>query len=129
MTLVVLAALGFLAVAAGVVGAYMLVVGRSQAAREKTIESRLSELGGSPGAEEGQNGEYKTCDLGSRHSVLEIDEQAFIDVWQNVLTNSIESKQEREARKKLHGRCPRSSCAFERPHLFAAPICHPIKSC
>lgn len=57
MTLGVLAALVFLAVTAGVVGVYMLSIGRSQAAREKTIESRLSELGGSAPAEEGQNGE------------------------------------------------------------------------
>jgi tight adherence protein B len=46
VTLPVLAVLVFLAVSCGVVGFYMLVMGRSQAAREKTIEHRLNELGG-----------------------------------------------------------------------------------
>ncbi len=47
MSLPILVALVFLAATAGIVGCYMLVAGRSQAAREKTIESRLSEASGS----------------------------------------------------------------------------------
>ena len=55
MTLPMLAALVFLVVTAGVVGVYMLMVGRSQAAREKTIELRLHELGSSaPPPEDGK---------------------------------------------------------------------------
>jgi tight adherence protein B len=50
MTLGMLAVLVFLAVTTGVVAVYMLIVGRSQAAREKTIEHRLSELGTAAGA-------------------------------------------------------------------------------
>jgi tight adherence protein B len=46
MTLQVLVGLVFLSVTAGVVGCYMLISGRSQAAREKTIEHRLHEVGG-----------------------------------------------------------------------------------
>ena len=51
MTLPMLAGLVFFAVTAGVVGVYMLMVGRSQAAREKTIETRLQEVGAPAPAE------------------------------------------------------------------------------
>jgi tight adherence protein B len=52
MTLQMLVALVFLAVTAGVVGCYMLIAGRSQAAREKTIEHRLHEASGTSGESE-----------------------------------------------------------------------------
>jgi tight adherence protein B len=57
MTLPMLAVLVFLAVTAGVVGIYMLFVGRSQAAREKSIEHRLYELGSTPNVEAAGAGE------------------------------------------------------------------------
>jgi tight adherence protein B len=47
MTLHVLVVLVFITVTAGVIGLYMLIAGRSQAAREKTIEDRLQEASGS----------------------------------------------------------------------------------
>jgi len=56
MSLQMLAGLVFLAVSTSVVGVYMLLVGRSQAARDKTIENRLSELGTMPPTE-AQGGE------------------------------------------------------------------------
>jgi tight adherence protein B len=46
MPVQILGLLAFVMVAAGVVGIYMLLVGRSQAAQEKTIESRLQEASG-----------------------------------------------------------------------------------
>ena len=46
MSLTMLAGFVFVAVSASVVGVYMLLVGRSQAARDKTIEHRLFEVGG-----------------------------------------------------------------------------------
>lgn len=46
MSIGVLVVLMFVAATAGIVGIFMLVVGRTQIKREKTIESRLSEVGG-----------------------------------------------------------------------------------
>jgi tight adherence protein B len=46
MSLHMLVVLAFVAVTAGVMGLYMLVAGRSQAARDKTLEHRLHEAGG-----------------------------------------------------------------------------------
>ena len=77
MTIGVLAALVFLAVTAGVVGVYMLVIGRSQAAREKTIEYRLSELGGSGPAEEAaERRGLARSRAGSRRADADVDRVA-----------------------------------------------------
>jgi tight adherence protein B len=46
MSLGMLVGLTFVAVTAGTIGIYLVIVGRSQKARDKTIESRLQELGG-----------------------------------------------------------------------------------
>jgi tight adherence protein B len=48
MTLQWLVLLVFVTVTAGVVGLYVLITGRSQAAREKTIDDRLQEASGAP---------------------------------------------------------------------------------
>ena len=45
MTVAILVILAFVAVTAGVMGVFMLVTNRSEAAREKALENRLNEVG------------------------------------------------------------------------------------
>lgn len=75
MSLQFLVLLVFLAVTAGVMGIAMLVAGRSQAAREKTIEHRLNEVGGTA-LPEGQPGDDALVRTQSTGTVERVARQA-----------------------------------------------------